>query len=347
MLYDTARNYPERAMDFMDPKPISEYISQIKHWNIDEYPADITFSFGREHINAWMFEPLDGLVFGTCGPKGIDEDIIRKVNCDAPMLIFILLLDGHCSIKFEKKGKALTIEKNMFAWCDWSGAQSISTLPRQESYCHVSFSITLEAFFTHFGKANGADLLAMLRNSQLHAEKNTAYVSGVASPELITAGRRFLNAPKGSALGALELKASALDFFSKMMRNVVEYKEARAIAICERDYEAIQRLKTQLESDITASVNVQKVCSTIGMSQSKASLLFKQLYNTTMGRYQHQCRMAHAHKMLSSRKLNVSECAYELGYSNIGHFIAAFRKHYGITPGEALAEGQMKTPLEA
>ena len=185
----------------------------------------------------------------------------------------------------------------------------------------------------------------MLRTSLAQARGGSTSIAGLATPDLLTAGRRFLNAPMDLPLGALELKAAALDFFSKMMRNVFEYRETSVVTICERDYEAILKLKSQLESDICASVNVQELCAAIGMSQSKASLLFKQLYNTTMGKYQHRCRMAHAHMMLTSKRRNVSECAYELGYTNIGHFIAAFRKHYGVTPGEVLGGGRVAAML--
>ena len=39
-----------------------------------------------------------------------------------------------------------------------------------------------------------------------------------------------------------------------------------------------------------------------------------------------------AKKLLQEQQLNVNEIASKLGYSNSSHFIAAFKRKYGITP---------------
>lgn len=69
------------------------------------------------------------------------------------------------------------------------------------------------------------------------------------------------------------------------------------------------------------------------MSESKANRAFKQLFNVTIAGFLHNCRLQYAHAMLSERKRNVSECAFEIGYASISHFITAYRKQYGQTPG--------------
>jgi AraC-like DNA-binding protein len=41
--------------------------------------------------------------------------------------------------------------------------------------------------------------------------------------------------------------------------------------------------------------------------------------------------------MPRSLTVNVSECAWDVGYNNISHFVAVFKKRFGITPGALLA----------
>jgi AraC-like DNA-binding protein len=47
--------------------------------------------------------------------------------------------------------------------------------------------------------------------------------------------------------------------------------------------------------------------------------------------------------MLKERKMNVSQCAFAVGYSNVGHFISAYKKLYGITPKQTMRQMQELT----
>jgi AraC-like DNA-binding protein len=40
--------------------------------------------------------------------------------------------------------------------------------------------------------------------------------------------------------------------------------------------------------------------------------------------------------LLDSAKLQVNEVAYQIGYNNPSHFIAAFKKKFGVTPKKYL-----------
>ncbi len=42
--------------------------------------------------------------------------------------------------------------------------------------------------------------------------------------------------------------------------------------------------------------------------------------------------MEYARKLLASKKYNISEISFKIGYSTPSHFIAAFKKKYGSTP---------------
>lgn len=45
-----------------------------------------------------------------------------------------------------------------------------------------------------------------------------------------------------------------------------------------------------------------------------------------------------AHDLLESGRYKAKDVAWMVGYTNVSHFIDAFRKHYGLTPGECLRE---------
>lgn len=343
MLYDPLKE-DALTFDFHGLDPISAYLAQTDTVELADKPATVFMEFDQGQIDGWIFEPLEGIVLGTCGSKSIVKPHKKRFDCDVPAMIFVLLLDGTCSLNFDQKpDNSLLMEKNMFSWGDWSDAQGITEIPAQEQYCHVSFSIRVDSFRKHFGNHTGERILSQLRQSLSHAGKDVTHISGLASPETIVAGRRLFNVPRSSHLDVLELKAASVEFVTKMMLNILDFKAPPTASFSHQDIAAIKVLKDRLESDISHSGNILELCSSIGMSRSKASTIFKHQYNTTIGKYQHTCRMAYAHKMLISRQRNVTECAYELGYTNIGHFIAAFRKYYGVTPGQVLSLGKVSS----
>ncbi len=59
---------------------------------------------------------------------------------------------------------------------------------------------------------------------------------------------------------------------------------------------------------------------------------FKQIYGDTIFNFLWDYKMEYARRMLNTKKYNVSEVSYEVGYSTASHFIAAFKKKFGITP---------------
>lgn len=59
---------------------------------------------------------------------------------------------------------------------------------------------------------------------------------------------------------------------------------------------------------------------------------FKQIYGETVFNFLWEYKMEYARRMLNTKKYNVSEVSHEVGYSTASHFIAAFKKKFGITP---------------
>ena len=72
----------------------------------------------------------------------------------------------------------------------------------------------------------------------------------------------------------------------------------------------------------------------IGLNKLKEG--FKELYGDTVYGYLLTHKMEEARRMLDSGKYNVNEVGLKVGYSTASHFIAAFKKKFGITPKKYL-----------
>ena len=95
-------------------------------------------------------------------------------------------------------------------------------------------------------------------------------------------------------------------------------------------YHAKEILQVRLEYPPLLSELAQQV----GVSESTLQRGFQMLFGTTVFGYLTQKRMEQAHHLLLDNNLTVAEVANIVGYAHLGHFAAAFKRKFGITPRE-------------
>ncbi len=66
---------------------------------------------------------------------------------------------------------------------------------------------------------------------------------------------------------------------------------------------------------------------------------FKLHYQTSPLQYLHKMRVQAAITLLTQTPMKVHEISYEVGYENVNHFIAHFKKNIGMTPTEYRQQG--------
>ncbi len=69
-----------------------------------------------------------------------------------------------------------------------------------------------------------------------------------------------------------------------------------------------------------------------GMSEANFRRLFREYTGMSPIEYRNDIRLTHAKNKLQSGEYNVSETAYETGFTNLSFFIRLYKKKYGYTP---------------
>ena len=77
---------------------------------------------------------------------------------------------------------------------------------------------------------------------------------------------------------------------------------------------------------------LHELAKMVGLNIKKLKSGFKEFYGLPVFTFLLNYKMELAKKLLQEQQLNVNEIATKLGYSNSSHFIAAFKRKYGITP---------------
>ena len=77
---------------------------------------------------------------------------------------------------------------------------------------------------------------------------------------------------------------------------------------------------------------IAQLSAQTGLNAYRLKVGFKEVYGNTVYGFVMDTRLNHARRMLDAGGKSVNEVAFDIGYTNPSHFIAAFKKKFGTTP---------------
>ncbi|POS03043.1 AraC family transcriptional regulator [Flavobacterium croceum DSM 17960] len=98
----------------------------------------------------------------------------------------------------------------------------------------------------------------------------------------------------------------------------------------------IRKAKEIVLENMAEPPTLEVLSEQVGLSLKKLKLGFKQIYGDTVYGFLFDYKMEYARQLLDSGSYNVNEVGLKIGYSTASHFIAAFKKKFGITPKKYL-----------
>ena len=105
------------------------------------------------------------------------------------------------------------------------------------------------------------------------------------------------------------------------------------------DQETVRKIKHAKEfllSNLEAPPTLKDLAKQAGLNEYQLKVGFKEIYGNTVYGYLLDHKLDFARVKLDSGRFQVNEVAYQIGYTNPSHFIAAFKKKFGITPKKYL-----------
>lgn len=105
------------------------------------------------------------------------------------------------------------------------------------------------------------------------------------------------------------------------------------------DVEKLALVQAAVLSDLGTPPQLPPLAQMAGMSESKLSALFKQVYGHSIYHYYQRARMDEAAFLLRHSGYSVSETGFRLGFTNLSHFTRLFEKHMGTKPKRYAAGG--------
>jgi YesN/AraC family two-component response regulator len=101
------------------------------------------------------------------------------------------------------------------------------------------------------------------------------------------------------------------------------------------DQEFMEKLNNIIETRMADSdLNPDSLAQDMNMSRTGLYMKVKALTGESVSIYVRNVRLKESRKLLKSRKMNVSEVAYAVGFNQLPYFTSCFKEAFGITPTE-------------
>ncbi len=99
--------------------------------------------------------------------------------------------------------------------------------------------------------------------------------------------------------------------------------------------EIVQYFQEHLDGSLPDMTSITRH---FGINEKKFKKSFKNFYNQTPYAYYIDKKLEKAMTLLKTSRMSIKEVAYEIGYNTKSGFYAAFKKKFGITPGDVVRD---------
>ena len=141
------------------------------------------------------------------------------------------------------------------------------------------------------------------------------------------------------ALGELRIWIQVQELICWLFDRLLTREILRHRPIHRADAEQLERVRAAIVADLSAPPQLSHLAHLAGMSISKLTDLYKQVFGDSIYGYFQKARMDEAGHLLKQGGYSVSETGYRLGFSNLSHFSRLFQKYHGVTPRRFAAVG--------
>ncbi|WP_256011241.1 hybrid sensor histidine kinase/response regulator transcription factor [Desertivirga xinjiangensis] len=188
--------------------------------------------------------------------------------------------------------------------------------------------------------------------SQLKVDPRTSHIPVI----LLTAREPMLFKIEGLETGADDYitKPFHLPYLDLKVWNLIESRiklrekysreitlQPTNVAITSPDEKFLEKAMKHIEENISEpSLGVEELSRVVGMSKTTLYRKIKALTNQNTNEFIRSVRLNRAAQLLSQNKFNISEIAYQVGFTNQNYFRKCFKEQFGSTPSDYIASKQ-------
>ncbi len=277
----------------------------------------------KSHINndyKYQFENLGVGLTINGGHLCVTEDaVFHKLN--KPYIAFVFLLEGEVNFSLNRIRYSISAGDN---------GRFIAVITRD---------ITLFTRYLYKGECTKKITISGIERwiNPLNFDANTV-VDWALNDEYKNLAKSLINNETNNLdrdVEAINLVHSCKNHFLKdLLNSVQQSKQPDDILLFNEQRLLLENsIKNCLENGTS---DIKEIASLLNTSQRTLQRKVRKYFQCSVKELVHNEIMQKALIALGEKKLSIGETAYLCGYTQPSNFIQAFKKHYGVTPGNLL-----------
>lgn len=291
-----------------------------------EEARDIELPIGKGHQAHWYF---DGIRMAYARWR-YREPFTAEWRTDLDVVHLHFNLRGRVIIENRRANTVMQLASYQH---NLSYAQGFEGTMRNEELESETFILqfTKPAFLALAQQAN--EPLRRFCEAVLQGQQLVLSAQGLhLSLALHTAIREVLGCRFAGPLKKLFLYSKALEILVLQADAFEQAQAPRRHARTDYDQERLLFARDYLIQHLALPPSLPELARLAGLNEFKLKKGFKEMFGQTVFGYLSDYRLADAKAQLQDRQKTASELAFELGYSSVQHFSAAFKKKFGVSP---------------
>jgi AraC-like DNA-binding protein len=274
--------------------------------------------------NVFETEEMSLTLVSNPGPDGTEALFEARRS----FINFYFCNEGSAEFAFGPAyGRSLSRQKNFLIYDPEKGLPFTLRLGGQTSM--VILSISLEGLHKLFVQ----DSLPFLKQENISRK---FYDERDIPAQLFVVLNQLFNIQLSEASAKLYFQAKTLEILSLYFSTRKPNTESCPFLNDEEAVRKIKHAKEHLLRQMEDPPTLKELAKLAGLNEYQLKVGFKEIYGNTVYGYLLDHKLDHSRALLDKGKYQVNQVAYEVGYTNPSHFIAAFRKKFGVTPKKYL-----------
>lgn len=257
------------------------------------------------------------------GKKNIFYD-----KLDASYIQFHFCISGSITFNYNKGAYNLKLEEGKFLTL--YNPEKHLTIDASVAKNSKVISVLIPIVEFHKLFSSSSSDIPFFENKSLNQKH---YSENLISNSILIVLNQIIKNDMDNSTRSLLYKAKIYELFSLIFKKTKEIDLDQCPFLKnDENLKKIAKAKDVILKDIKNPPSLIELSKTIDLSLKNLKKGFKEIYGKPVYKYLFDFKMERAKQLLSNGNLNVNEVSYDLGYSSSSHFIAAFKKKYGITP---------------
>jgi len=206
-------------------------------------------------------------------------------------------------------------------------------LKGKESFRSVGIYVSKELIL---GMTEGEDRFADLEKAL--SLGGGSYTLGMLSPlpQTQLSAMQMLECSLTGSCRRLFMEGKCLEMISTTLDRLAGKSRPGRVSLSRDDIDRIHEARRLLTKDMVNPPSIKELSKAAAINEFKLKNGFREVFGCTVYQVLRTHRLETARIMLADSNMTVGTVASMVGYTNMSHFIAAYRKHFGVTPGSLL-----------